>query len=317
MRKKLQVHQVASSSSDRKMGWVRWVISAVIILAVGGFVYSDYKKSQVAGSPYRYNLVLAEESGEVAFVSFDPEEKQVFAIPYPKNLEIKSRSVGTYRIENLYKLGSYEGSPGLFVKRKVQGFMRVPVAGYLETQANGSLKQGLTRGVAKAIWDTSGTSLSKLDAIILLQRLNAYEWREASNEELVRAGVIKQGGESYQYSHERLKQYLGARVFDWSVGESNITVAVINGSGEDGLGNDIAEFLSNLGFDVVAVKGLAGDEKREQTTLIYSLRERGKVESVLLLFAELFGWQEAASGSTDEYRADLIVTLGTDAEDLF
>src|SRR3989339_1287244 len=82
-------------------------------------------------SKYRYSLVVYTEQGGVGFVSIDPVERAVYLVSWPSNLEIKSRSVGSYQVGKLAELGSYEGQAGEFVRRKVQGFMKVPVGAYL------------------------------------------------------------------------------------------------------------------------------------------------------------------------------------------
>lgn len=302
---------------EKKLGWVGWLAAALFLLITAGFLYLDYQRSEVVGSPYRYNMAVASQEGDVAFVSYDPEEKQIFVLPYPRNLEIKSRSVGTYRVENLYKLGSYEGEPGTFVRRKMQGFMRVPVAGYVTTTSlNGSVRRSLTQRLRRALWNPTGTSLSRMDAVVLLIRLSTYEWREGSQEELVRGGVLTRVGDVWRYSHERLKSYLGARVFDWTVGDDNITVAIINNSGIDGLGSDLSEFFSNLGFDVVMVKN-GTTSASESTAVVFSQDDKEKYPQISSLLTQLFGWKTFELGVTSDYRAKMVVTVGKDAVELF
>lgn len=296
---------------------VGWVLTALFFLVTAGFLYSDYARSQVAGSPYRHNMVFASTEGDVSFVSFDPAEKQVFTLAFPKNLEIKSRSVGTYRIDNLYKLGSYEGEPGRFVVRKVQGFMRVPIAGYVTTESIDSVKRSLAIRLRHAIWNPRGTSLTRIDALTLLARMSTYQWREGSQDDLVRGGVLTQDGDVWRYSHERLKNYLGVRVFDWTVGGDNITVAIINNSGIDGLGTDLSEFFTNLGFDVVMVKN--GDTAASDTTSVaFSAQDQEAYSQTTQLLTQLFGWNTFEVGNTvEQYRAKMAVTVGRDAVELF
>lgn len=288
--------------------------AALFALIFGALLYKSYRESRLIGSPYRYNIVATGARGEVEFLSFDPQEHQVFTITYPDNLEIKSRSVGTYRMGTLATLGTYEGSAGAFVRRKVQGFMRVPIEGFLiTTQDDTQVQKRVIAGlVHSAFGQPLERSLSRLDSLVLLMRAIRYEWRVIGSEELVRAGVMSQVDSIYTYNHERLKQYLESRVFDWAVGAHDATVAIVNASEEEGLGRDVAEFMSNIGFDIVSVK--SGSEKRDATLVQYMPAEQN---NILPLFARLFGWTVTEAADTSATRAHYIVILGKDALDLF
>lgn len=300
--------------------WIKIAGIIVLIVLLLGLLIREYKKSQVWGSKYRYNLALASESGKVAFVSFDPEEKQIFVIPYPDDLEIKSRSVGEYRIGNLFKLGEYTNEGGEFVRRKMQGFMRVPILGYLIL--NGNEKNNIKSSLRVGLWKTllfggKGSSMSKLDAGLLVWRMSEYAWKETSQEELARAGIIENADNGLQYRSERLKQYLVLKVFDWVVGETNVTVTVINASGENGLGSDTSEFLRNMGFDVVAVRGSEDQVVKDISTILIEEKEALKHKKILELLNNLFHFEEVEIGSTVDHRSEFVITLGRDAISLF
>lgn|GEM_PF-908362 len=304
---------------NNRSGLLKALILITGLLLTLLLIGNELIKSQVWGSSYRYNLALASESGQVVFVSFDPEEEQIFVIPYPEDLEIKSRSVGEYRVGSLYQLGEYAEEGGEFVRRKMQGFMRVPILGYLTVKENGlSPKASLRKG----LWITffrggRESSLSRLDAGLLIWRMASYTWNEASQEELRRAGVIEKVGDGWQYYAERLKQYLVLKVFDWVVGEANVTVTVINASGENGLGSDTSEFLRNMGFDVVAVRGGEDQLEKEHSSILIEAKEAEKKKKLLNLLGHLFHWEEIEIGSTADYRSEMVITLGRDALGLF
>lgn len=289
------------------MKWVKWVSVGLLILIAGGLGVREYKASQVVGhSQYRFNLaVIAPETG-VTFVSFDPTEKSILVLPFPPDLAINSRTSGEYRVSSLYKLGSYKGEGGKFARQKIQGFMRVPVPGYLVTK--GSWKGGLL----KAIFGYGETSLSKLDAILLLARANSYSTRVVGEDELVRAGVI----EDNTYHSERLKEYVGTRLFDWGIGEAGVTVAIINASGENGLGSDMADFLTNLGLDVVMVRSVSTEEIR--STSEWQVSDQATAQKLGYIFQNLFSFAEPRlERVSEEYRATVLIKVGGDAKELF
>jgi hypothetical protein len=293
-------------------------LAILIVLVVTGSLYRTIRRSQIIGNPYRYNLILAADQAQAIFVSFDPEEKQIFAVSYPADLEISSRSVGTYKISNLYKLGTFDGSPVTFVRRKIQGFMRVPITGFLEeyhpaqiTSAQTETMVSLKRNILS---HDNISNLSRFDSLILYLRGRQYDWHVSGEDELIRANVIEKKNDNYVAHQERLKPYLGAKVFDWALGAHRATVAVVNESGEDGLGSEIAELLGNMGFDIVAVKG--GQAGTEKTVVEYQ-SNNAQSKEILGVFRDLLGWDRVRQTATDEYRAQYVIRIGSDAVTLF
>lgn len=290
-----------------RFGWVRWLAGVLLLLILTGLGRSEWQNNKVVGhSDFRFNLAMIVPDKEVSFVSIDPAEKSTLALRFPTDLAINSRSSGEYSISSLYKLGSYRGEGGEFARQKIQGFMRVPIPGYLVT--TGSLRMGLV----KVILGKTETSLSRFDAMVLLYRVSKYRYREVSEDELVRAGVIV----DKTYHPDRLQEYVGSRLFDWGIGESGITVAIVNASGENGLGSDIADFLSNLGVDVVMVRSVAGGEVLE--TSEWQVDSSDVNESLGYIFENLLGFDKPRQESVPgEYRSQVLVKVGKDAKELF
>ena len=293
---------------------LKLVVWAVLILVALGWGVKDYRTSQVFGTDKRYSLIITGESGETTLVSFDPTEKRILSLSYPSELLVKSRSVGEYQLGSLYKLGEYEREGGEFARRRIQGFMRIPVQGYLITgNSNVKSRSLLTRALWGRVGGRNKSNLSRLDALTLLSRINIYTWKEATQDELIRAGVLTQTDGIMRFHPERLQEYVGSRLFDWQVGVAGLTVAVVNNSGIDGLGGDIADFLTNLGFDVVAVR--SGTEQKEVSRVVTSDSKKYRREVDYL--QNLFGWPEAEEADTQDYRAEIVVYVGVDAVKLF
>jgi len=306
---KQKKRNIAISEWDWRMGVV---VGMLLILAVSLFV-SLRRSSVIWGGAYRYNLIVASESGKVEFLSFDPVDKEVLEIVWPANLSIKSRSVGSYQVGDLYKLGAYESTGGELVRRKVQGFMRIPVMGYIvcdveEVRPSTMLLSAIWRG-------EEASSISRLDSAILWWRYQSYRRRNEGVEELVRAGVMQEEEGKYLYQPGRLQQFLGQHVFDWGVGEEKLTVVIINESGEKGLATDVANFFSNVGMDVVAVRN--GSSDMEKTVILLSESDPERNEKVVNILSGWFGWNEYGEVDISEYRAEVVVKLGKDAEELF
>lgn len=290
------------------------MVAGLVTLIVGGLCLKEYRSSQVVGhGQYRFNMAVISHDAGVTFVSFDPSEKGVLALTFPTNLAIKSRSKGEYSISSLYKLGSYTGQGGMFARQKIQGFMRVPIPGYLVIKnSKAKIKTSVTRGLIGALFGARETSLSRFDALLLLYRTNRFAWREIEEKELVRAGVI----DGDIYHPDRLKEYVGTRLFDWGIGATGVTVAIINASGVNGMGSDMADFLSNLGLDVVMVRSMTGDLALEKSS--WQVGDKKIANELGYIFQNLFSFDYPKLETVpEEYRSMVLIKVGSDAKELF
>ena len=297
---------------------VKWLPIALLTLIFCGLVVREWQKSQIVGkSRYRFNMAMIVPDIGVTFVSFDPTESSVLALAFPHSLAISSRSSGEYSIASLYRLGSYKGDGGMFARQKVQGFMRVPVPGYVVSPGKDTSPRKLVnRGMIGVLLGRNDTNLSRFDAVILMYRASRYNWREVGEDELLRAAVIEKKGNDLLYHFERLQEYVGTRLFDWGIGANQVSVAVINASGENGLGSDMADFLTNLGLDVVMVRSVEKEEHLEHSQ--WQVADKHNAKQLGYIFENLFGFDQAIVGEIDgQYRANVIVRVGRDAQELF
>lgn len=301
----------------------KWIYALIVGLAVSiviGMLVIEYRSSQLVGNlQYRFNMAVIVPEVGVTFISYDPAESSILALPFPTSLAINSRTSGEYSISSLYKLGSYKGNGGKFARQKIQGFMRVPVPGYLVlNKKSTNPKSQLIRGLLGVLLSPKAidSSLSRFDAAILLGRTSRYSWREVGEEELVRAAVIEKKDSGLLYHPERLQEYVGGKLFDWGIGASGVTVAIINSSGVNGLGSDIADFLSNLGFDVVMVRSVSDKEILEKSQ--WQVGDQADATELGYIFENLFGFDKPKLELvTGEYRSRVLVKVGRDAIDLF
>lgn len=300
--------------------WIYGLLASLVLMIFVGIGVKEYRSSQLVGNlQYRFNMAVIVPEVGVTFVSYDPAESSILALPFPTALAINSRSSGEYSIASLYKLGSYKGNGGKFARQKIQGFMRVPIPGYLVLNKKSvNPKAQLVKGLLGALLSPKvpDSSLSRFDAAILLYRTSKFSWREVGEQELVRAAVIEKKDSGLLYHPDRLQEYVGGRLFDWGIGASGVTVAIMNASGVNGLGSDIADFLTNLGFDVVMVRSVTDKEILEKSQ--WQVDNQDTANGLGYIFQNLFGFDnpklEKVSG---EYRSTVLVRVGKDAIELF
>ncbi len=289
--------------------WAKIMVYSLTLMVVIGIFIKELKTSIVSPET-RFNLVYIDEGGKrVSVVTVDPVEEKVMIITYPEKLAITSRSVGEYEIGSLYKLGSYKSQGGEFARRKVQGFMRLPIVGYLvNLDGGGSVNDSLKNSMLKAIWSSRyENNLTIIDAYRLSQAIRSYSGKNVDEDELVRAGVIVRN------SPLALSSYVGKSFFDWGVGREGVTVSIINESGESGLGSDMAEFLDNMGLDVITVK--SGSVITDTTKTV--VNDPAASRATLTFMSRVFNFKPYVVGDTAEYRAGIVMWVGKDALELF
>lgn len=296
--------------------WAKVVVYGLVIMIVIGIIIKELRAS-VVDPATRFNLVYIDEGGKrVSVVTTDPVEEKVMIITYPEKLAITSRSVGEYEIGSLYKLGSYKSQGGEFARRKVQGFMRLPIVGYLvNLDGSGSVESSLKKSMLSALWSNRDeNNLTSIDAYRLSLAIRSYSGRNVAEDELVRTGVVvRNKDEKLSYSPLALSSYVGKSFFDWGVGREGVTVSIINESGESGLGSDMAEFLDNMGLDVITVK--SGSVISDTTKMI--VNDPKSSRATLTFMSRVFNFKPYVVGDTAEYRSGIVMWVGKDALELF
>lgn len=295
---------------------VKLLIVGLFVMIGAGLGVKEYQRSLlVTQLDSRFNLVLINPEGEMSLVSWDPVEKSTTAWTFPAGATIRGRNSGEYEVGSLYQLGNYEGKGGMFARQKIQGFLRVPVPAYLVINESGeSVKGNLWRGLALS-WGAQKTNLSLIDRAVLWLRMN-YNFNQVEDSELTRKGVMSEVGGKVSYRFDRLQEYIGTKLFDWQLGGENISVAIVNGSGKDGLGSDVADFLTNWGLDVVMVRTSNAEGVIQKSC--WQVGEAKEAKELQYVFSQLLQLGEAKLETVpQEYRATVLLTVGTDAEDLF
>lgn len=310
---------VVDESGNKQSGsvWGKWLVGVLITMVLVGYGVSEYRKSVVDPDARFHLLYIDDEGARVSLASFDPVEQKIVVIEYPPELTIVSRSVGRYEMRNLYTLGGYKGDGGEFARRKVQGFMRLPIVGHIVSNSeSGEIEGSLRSALRQSLYKGGGveTNLSIFDRFRLLSELSRASVRVVGKEELVRAGILVSTPDSgWNYNSERLIKYVGASFFDWGVGQEGATVAIVNESGLDGMGSDMASFLTSMGLDVVMVR--SGEKTSESTR--YVIQDPKKFRRALTLIERVFTFEPYVIEETKDFRADIVFWIGKDALELF
>lgn len=293
------------------------VVVGLAMVVLVAMLFNVMQFSLVVGKGGRFNLVSVDNYENVLFVSYDAVEEKITVVLFPSELFIRSRSVGEYQIGKLYQLAQYEDDPATFVRRKIQGFMRVPVMGFIVS--DGDLGESIQREIfftlVKRVVGSSGSNITRLDALTLLLRGQSYAWDIQGIDSLSKEGVLvsrSQGG--YGYNPARLMEYVDGKFFDWRVGQERYSVAVIDLSDKRGLATDLSDFITNMGSDVVMVRE-GEDISVVSRMLVSSDSVQDSYTSQAII--NLLGIEKLEIGETEIYRSDIVLFIGSDMESIF
>ncbi len=177
------------------------------------------------------------------------------------------------------------------------------------------MDSALISSLYRAMWKRgSEDNLTLFDTYRIASYMRSYSHRLVGQEDLVRAGVIVASEkDKLEYAPLALSSYVGKSFFDWGVGKEGVTVSIINESGESGLGSDMAQFLDNMGLDVITVR--SGAQVSDTTRMIVADPKTATL--TLTLMEQVFRFKPYEVGDTAEYRAGIVMWVGKDALELF
>lgn len=286
---------------------------ALLILLMISIVVQQTRNSTILGRETRVNLAVLTKEGEAAIVSYDPTDRQTTMLFF-EDIRIASRTEGQYFISQLYRLGSYDKIGGEFAMRKLQGFLRVPLSGYI--MVDKISPGGVRLSLFLKLVGMDETSLEWLDSLILFYRSDMYGVNQVAFDELVKDGAFVQKEDGYHVEFSRLQKFVGSRLFDWRIGEEAATVSIINESGIEGLATDVSLFIENLGMDVISVR--AGQEQNREKTLIQVGKERKELKVTIQTLISVFGKNtEIVDVDTSENRSNIVIFVGRDTLEMF
>jgi len=208
---------------------------------------------------YRTNILLVSFKAKIltdlAVVSYEPGDKKLsalfFNLPKYKNLGVL--------LNRSFRSSGVEG-----VEKRIELELGLPIDRYL----------AIDGGEAEFNYDTTAKVINEIksvgvfwDVLTIKGKLNSFVRSNLSTGEMFRIGFIIRGAEYREADNHKLAEkdikslrdsaateLISTRFFDRKILQEGAAVTIRNGSGEAGVGVNLANFIAGLGATIVTIE---------------------------------------------------------------
>lgn len=255
----------------------------------------------------------------MSLVSLDPIDNSVLIFVLPKNTVVESiYGFGEYKIEALVKLGALEnlgtkilsGSVGQLFGWHIYTSSVINIDSAAEKESRDWLKQVsislLKQGVMKPLLLADSISFFRQVGDVRGDKIRVINLKDTS----VMEKVLDRGGsEVFLVDKDRLDGLIERNYSSKVYAEEGLDVAVINTTGEAGLGSKFSRLLFNSGVVVVSVDDDLRDLEKSLILTNEKALKTGLTGKLISLFLNGPEWKIT---DTSSYRADVVILVGKD-----
>ena len=292
-------------------GYIWWLL----FLVIGIFSYAYFFRTNQWLAEEPYNLALqTPDQNQITFLSLDPTTDTITLLSFPPDLVILTAyGYGDYKVESLLKLGQIEGLDHLLLTSSLQQTLGLPV--YTMVKLDSSINSSSWQRELKTnlLLKSLTSNFPLKDAIKLTRQLNAVrpdkvDYIDLATSRLVYEDLLRDESLVLRLDLKRLDGFVSSNLSSSAYRTNQPTVAVINTTPEPGLASRATRILVNTGVDVVSQSDNR-DHLKISKIIINTPELKNSITTKLLSY--LFSPQ-IEEGSTDSYRADIVLFLGTD-----
>lgn len=240
-------------------------------------------------------------------ISFDPQNTQITVIPFSQGFKLHlTLGYGDYQFDKVFDLDKQEKKNGKLLLSSIENVFGIPVVGWISQNSSGQILPNFRDLLSGKLH--SNLSLFDLVRFLWLVNMTArtnIQTADLSANYLIKAQNNIDGGVDLVLAQDKWDLWARNNLFDPAIDGEKITVTVINDTDHQGLGNQVARQIENLGASVVRV--VNGRQAQEQCSIL-GRKDLGKSQTVSTI-KHLFAcrWTE---GDSSSQRADIVVTIG-------
>lgn len=223
-------------------------------------------------------------------------QKKLIKFIIPDNTMVKvGFGFGEYRLNKVYELGKLEKQPGKVLTRTTQELLGIGIKGWqVNNKSNLSWWDKL-----RLTWFTT----FNVDQTVTVNLGNNPAWQSES---------LNDGTLIYRVNQLWLDRLVHKEVFDQDISKEQLSVAILNASGVDGVADSVSRLISNFGAEVRLVTNLAGQDKSE---IVISNKNQKETKTVKQIINSL-GINSVRVDDIFVYRSDVVVIIGQDYTNL-
>jgi len=268
-----------------------------LILMLTGFNWLWQKASlSLWDGRANFGVVEAEEAGFKLKI-YLPSEPARLEMVIPENVMVwMSRDLGEYQLKSVFELGELDqGNGGKLLTRTVQEMMGVGVKGFkVKDRTNLSW------------WDEWRLLWFKLKN----SQLKAVNLKELG---VLEEKSLNDGGKIYRLNEGLMDEWLNQNLFDWKIVEEDLSIALVNASGVEGVAKTVSRLVSNLGGEV---RLLRNGDVSEKSRILVGKQEDKKLRTVKVLSGVL-GIKEVVVGEVEDFRTQMVIFIAKDYTEVY
>lgn len=281
------------------------LIPGITLLALVAFILLGIRDSRWDNQT-RLNIISVNPP---ELISLDPPDNEINIIPLPQGFKLRlAYGYGDYRFDKVFALDKQEKKNGRLLSRSVENLFGLPVIGWIDRKHSDPVLPGFRSlllremssnlsffDLVRFVWFTTFTPASNVQTVDL------------SSNYLIKAQNNIDGSVDLVLVQDKWDQWVRKNIFDPAIDKESLTVTVVNDTNYQGLGNQVARQIENLGASVVRV--ITGSQSQDRCSVV-GAKDNEKARTVAAV-KHLFScsWLE---GDTSSQRADIVVNIGQD-----
>jgi len=295
--------------------WFLILIAFIFLVGIGWRAIGFFKNSVWDG---RSRLNLALKISPISLVSFDARSQTINFLIIPDGTYIEAAGdYGPYRIEKIYPLGELEGRGMALLTASLEGYLGLPIDGWLmadeKWEEAGGARRLLSDLIGTMMKDKLMTNLSYWDLArlwLMTSRTRAHKIEAVNLGETTVAEEfsLPDGTQSRRINSQRINQIISRLFTDDRLRQEDLAIAIMNAGGKTGLAAKGARLVTNIGGRLVEV----GDWPEPLDSCQIKTTPDNKKTYTSQKLAKVFGCQiETDLGK--EARWDLLIILTSDS----
>lgn len=268
------------------------------------YASADISRNYVWDGKTNLNFIL--KSTQIAIVSYNPTENQATVINLPDDLYLSlPREMGKWQLGSVYNLGG-----GLLLKHSLSMLFGIPIEGYIVLNAQASPRE-VVEGIRGGMWnsvawfsnrdsDLTPAEISKIVFGLRGVRFDRIEFLSLEDKGAI-AKVKLADGSMVSVPNASVGS-LG-KFMESVVGSEKISVAIFNATDIPGLAQRAAQFITNLGGNVI----FTGNIETTQDRSVLFIKDENKTAQVLGL--------NFTSRCSSSLKCDIMICKGWSSDD--
>lgn len=245
-------HKRLKDRTQKQSHLILPVLLLVVVAILIGIIYF-FAKPRFWDGKSKMSMVTGDQR-EITVINFDPSLDQITAINIPGSTQVEvSRSLGTWRLGSVVKLGIDENLDGELLRETVVRNFSFPVVAWSDAHPDFYLDARLSKIIN--VFAPIKTNLSLVDRIRLFLFAMQVDSAKKTEINLAKTSMLKptrltDGSSGYSVTKLALHELIG--VFANNFSGELLSVSIKDASGDNRIATSISNITDYLGAKVVS-----------------------------------------------------------------